>query len=73
MSDAMGTANRIAAEEIERQKQFCAEIRKLNEGRPEGLPLAYTQTYGCQQNVADSQRLMGDAPGYGLRLHPGPL
>ena len=59
MSDAMGTANRIAAEEIERQKQFCAEIRKLNEGRPGGLPLAYTQTYGCQQNVADSQRLMG--------------
>ena len=59
MSDAMGTANRIAAEEIERQKQFCAEIRKLNEGRSEGLPLAYTQTYGCQQNVADSQRLMG--------------
>lgn len=59
MSDATGTANRIAAEEIERQKQFCAEIRKLNEGRPGGLPLAYTQTYGCQQNVADSQRLMG--------------
>ena len=59
MSDAIGTANRIAAEEIERQKQFCAEIRKLNEGRPGGLPLAYTQTYGCQQNVADSQRLMG--------------
>jgi len=59
MSDAMGAAKRIAAEEIERQKQFCAEIRKLNEGRPGGLPLACTQTYGCQQNVADSQRLMG--------------
>ncbi|MBD5149704.1 MAG: tRNA (N6-isopentenyl adenosine(37)-C2)-methylthiotransferase MiaB [Oscillibacter sp.] len=59
MSDTRETAKRIGAEEIERQKQFCAKIRKMNEGRPGGPPLAYTQTYGCQQNVADSQRLMG--------------
>ena len=59
MSDTRGTTKRISAEEIQRQMQFCAEIRKLNEERPGGPPLAYTQTYGCQQNVADSQRLMG--------------
>lgn len=46
MSDTRGTTKRISAEEIERQKQFCAEIRKLNEGRPGGSPLAYTQTFG---------------------------
>ena len=59
MSDTRGTTKRISAEEIERQKQFCAEIRKMNEGRPGGPPLAYTQTYGCQQNEADSERLRG--------------
>ena len=59
MSDTRGTTKRISAEEIERQKQFCAEIRKLNEGRPGGPPLAYTQTYGCQQNEADSERIRG--------------
>ncbi len=59
MSDTRGTTKRISAEEIERQMQFCAEIRKLNEGRPGGPPLAYTQTYGCQQNEADSERIRG--------------
>ena len=59
MSDTRGTTQRISAEEIERQMQFCAEIRKMNEGRPGGPPLAYTQTYGCQQNEADSERLRG--------------
>ncbi len=59
MSDTRGTTKRISAEEIERQKQFCAEIRKLNEERPGGPPLAYTQTYGCQQNEADSERIRG--------------
>ena len=50
---------RITPEEIEQQKQYCREIKKLFEGRPGGPPLAYTQTFGCQQNVADSQRIMG--------------
>ena len=59
MSDTRGTTKRISPEEIERQKQFCAEIRKLNEQRPGGPPLAYTQTYGCQQNEADSERIRG--------------
>ena len=42
------------------------ETRDLNNsaqtggcGLPGGPPLACVQTYGCQQNVADSQRLMG--------------
>jgi len=60
MRDTGNTTKRISAEEIERQKQFCAEIRKLlYEERPAGPPLACIQTYGCQLNVADSQRLMG--------------
>jgi len=50
---------RISAEEIARQRQFCAEVRRLNEGRPGGPPLACIQTYGCQQNEADSELLRG--------------
>lgn len=59
MSDTGASTARIDAEDIQRQKQFCAEIRKLNERRPGGPPLAYTQTYGCQQNEADSERIRG--------------
>ncbi len=73
MSDTRGTTKRISAEEIQRQMQFCAEIRKLNEERPGGPPLAYTQTYGCQQNVADSQRLMGMLRDMGCRFTGDPL
>ena len=50
---------RITPEEIEQQKRYCQEIRKHFEGRPGGPPLAYTQTYGCQQNEADSERIRG--------------
>ena len=50
---------RIAPEEIEQQKQYCREIKQLFEGRPGGPPLAYTQTFGCQQNEADSERIRG--------------
>ena len=59
MSEAGAAAKRISGEEIERQKQFCAEVRRLNEGRPGGPPLACIQTYGCQQNEADSELLRG--------------
>jgi len=72
MSDTRGTTKRISAEEIQRQMQFCAEIRKLNEERPGGPPLAYTQTYGCQQNEADSERLRGYLAqmGFGFTADP---
>ena len=59
---------RITPEEIEQQKQYCREIKKLFEGRPGGPPLAYTQTFGCQQNEADSERIRGflSEMGYGF-------
>ena len=54
-----GKTQRISQEDIRRQLRFCEKLRELNEARPGGPPLACVQTYGCQQNVADSQRLMG--------------
>ena len=48
----------IPAEDIQRQKEYCAELRALNAQRPTP-PLAYVDTYGCQQNEADSEILRG--------------
>ena len=48
----------VPAHEIQRQRdlidQIAGELSRL--GHP---PLAMVDTYGCQQNVADSQRIMG--------------
>ena len=48
----------IPAEEINRQREFCARVRAANEALPT-RPLAFVDTYGCQQNEADSERLRG--------------
>ncbi len=42
--------------EIEAQKAVISMMKKNNDGR--GLK-AHVETYGCQQNVNDSQRIMG--------------
>ena len=48
----------IAPEEIARQRSFCERIAERNAARP-AAPLALVDTYGCQQNEADSERLRG--------------
>ena len=48
----------IPQEEIARQRAYCAELRALN-ARLERAPAAYVDTYGCQQNEADSELLRG--------------
>ena len=48
----------VPAGEIERQRDFIRKTAQelARRGHP---PLAVVDTYGCQQNVADSQRIMG--------------
>ena len=48
----------IPAEDVQRQREYCAEIRALN-SQLSGMPLAYVDTYGCQQNEADSELIRG--------------
>ena len=48
----------IPAEDIQRQKEYCAEIRALN-AQLAAAPLAWVDTYGCQQNEADSELIRG--------------
>ncbi|NCB73674.1 MAG: tRNA (N6-isopentenyl adenosine(37)-C2)-methylthiotransferase MiaB [Clostridia bacterium] len=46
----------IPAEEIEKQLAICAELRQSFEG---AVPLALVDTYGCQQNEEDSEKIRG--------------
>ena len=48
----------IPAGDIAKQKEYCAELRALN-AQKSPAPLAYVDTYGCQQNEADSELLRG--------------
>ena len=52
------TRKEIAPEEIARQEEICRRIfdRVTNHGQ---RPLAMVDTYGCQQNEADSEKLRG--------------
>ena len=68
----------IPPAEIDRQLALCDQIHTLLEDRP-GQKLAFVDTYGCQQNEADSERLRGYLARDGLRLfrhgrggRPGP-
>ena len=48
----------IPQADIDRQLQYCLEIKEVYDVR--GVkPLAFVDTYGCQQNEADSERIRG--------------
>ena len=57
----------VPADEIEKQRSFIGSLRKLMLSR-NIQPLAYVDTYGCQQNEADSEKLRGMLVemGYGI-------
>ena len=63
----MQNPTRIDPADIARQRDFCAQIRERNAALP-APPLAFVDTYGCQQNEADSERIRGflSEMGYGF-------
>ena len=48
----------ISKEELQAQAAFCDHIRMYWLDR-DAVPTAYVETYGCQQNEADSERIRG--------------
>ena len=56
----------ISEEELENQKQFAQKVNSVISARYNKKPLACVITYGCQQNVADSEKIKGmlDEMGY---------
>ena len=57
----------IPQEEIDRQKAIMQKVFEMTQER-QIQPLAYVDTYGCQQNEADSEKLRGMLVemGYGI-------
>ena len=57
----------IPQAELERQREICFEIRERIEASGR-RPLALVDTYGCQQNEADSEEIRGyiELMGYGF-------
>lgn len=59
---------KVSDEELEVQRQFAHKVNELTSKRYSSKPLACVVTYGCQQNVADSEHIKGmlEAMGYGF-------
>ena len=49
----------ISSEELQRQEQFSQKVSSAVSARYSSKPLACVITYGCQQNVADSEKIKG--------------
>ncbi len=50
----------VSPEEMRVQKEYIEKIRTILAVKyPEGSPKAFVHTYGCQGNVADSERIKG--------------
>ena len=52
------TTTVISQEEIDRQLALCDQVAQLT-AQEAVQPLAFVDTYGCQQNEADSERIRG--------------
>ncbi|MEG2583282.1 MAG: tRNA (N6-isopentenyl adenosine(37)-C2)-methylthiotransferase MiaB [Oscillospiraceae bacterium] len=51
-------SRQISHEEMAQQKEFIKTIRDINALKPQ-KPLAFVETYGCQQNSSDSEKIKG--------------
>lgn len=58
----------VSKEEIKKQKEFSEKVIGVISKRYDKKPLACVITYGCQQNVADSEKIKGmlSEMGYGF-------
>ena len=54
----MDKKNEVQAGEISKQKEYMQKVHEITQTWTK-KPLAYVDTYGCQQNEADSEKLRG--------------
>ena len=57
----------ISQEQLDKQLSFCNKIQAYWHDR-DRIPSAYVETYGCQQNEADSEKLRGILSESGYRM-----
>lgn len=62
---------RITPDEINRQYRTMADVKKYNSTLP-ASPKCFVRTFGCQQNEADSEQLLGMAREMGYEICSGP-
>ena len=56
----MSDIKRVSPQELETQKDFAQKVRQHFASHKRGLsPMACIRTFGCQQNVADSEHIKG--------------
>ena len=56
----MADIQHIEKEELQRQEAYAQRVQAYYAEHKRGLsPLAHIRTFGCQQNVADSERIKG--------------
>ncbi|MCD7872677.1 MAG: tRNA (N6-isopentenyl adenosine(37)-C2)-methylthiotransferase MiaB [Clostridiales bacterium] len=60
--------NVVSDKNIKEQSEFCKKVKSVISSKYSEKPLACVVTYGCQQNVADSERIKGmlQKMGYGF-------
>ncbi len=63
----MSTTKVISGQELDRQLAFCDKIHAYWRDK-DTVPTAYVETYGCQQNEADSERIRGILCQSGYRI-----
>lgn len=58
----------VDSAELEKQRDYSSKITSILQSRYTQKPLACVVTYGCQQNVADSEKIKGmlEIMGYGF-------
>ncbi|MDE6125010.1 MAG: tRNA (N6-isopentenyl adenosine(37)-C2)-methylthiotransferase MiaB, partial [Eubacterium sp.] len=58
----------VSENEIKKQQELCKKVTSVISKRYTEKPLACVVTYGCQQNVADSEHIKGmlNEMGYGF-------
>ncbi|MEA4921184.1 MAG: tRNA (N6-isopentenyl adenosine(37)-C2)-methylthiotransferase MiaB [Clostridiaceae bacterium] len=49
----------ISDEMLQEQRGYCAAVKEIYGQKLRRQPLAYTQTFGCQQNEADTELIRG--------------
>ena len=65
--------DRLAQDSLSQQAGYMAQVKEIMKARTGGkTPLAYVRTYGCQQNVADGEKIKGLLAEMGFAFIDGP-